>query len=264
MLFNILHLPARLIRHIFKSPAAPGVSVGPVIIDHLPTEGMDGWRDQGVAQRQFEAYSKLIQQARAGHPRLDLKVAARCVELTGLENPFIIEVGCGSGYYSEVIPMFLGQAIRYVGVDYSASMTLLGRQTYPNIPFAIGDACCLPLKDGCCDILLSGNSLMHIPKYQVAIAESMRVSRAYCIFHTVPVMAQRTTTLLTKKAYGQPVVEVIFNQSELETLLAGQGLYIVQRFQSIPYDVSAVVEEQTWTLTYLCRKSDPISVTGRS
>lgn len=168
--------------------------------------------------------------------------------------------------------MLLARVVRYVGVDYSASMTFLGRHTYPNLSFAIGDACCLPLEDGCClpledgccDILLSGNSLMHIPQYQVAIAESTRVSRAYCIFHTVPVMAQRPTTLLTKKAYGQPVVEVIFNQSELETLLAEQGLDIVQRFQSIPYDVSAVVKEQTWTLTYLCRKLETISVTGKS
>jgi ubiquinone/menaquinone biosynthesis C-methylase UbiE len=152
-----------------------------------------------------------------------------------------------------VLPLLAGP-IRYVGIDYSASMTALAHRAYPRIPLLTADACSLPLADDSCDIVMSGTSLMHIADYRRAIAETVRVAREWCIFHTVPVMAQRETTLLRKDAYGQPVVEVIFNQKELEAEFAAYGLEIRSVFESFPYDVSAVVGEKTWALTYLCRK----------
>ena len=96
---------------------------------------------------------------------------------------------------------------------------------------------------------------MHIANYSEAIAESVRVSREWCIFHTVPLIAKRPTTLLHKLAYGQRVVEVIFNQGELEALLGEHKLAIRAVFDSIPYDVDAVLGEPSWTLTYLCQKT---------
>jgi ubiquinone/menaquinone biosynthesis C-methylase UbiE len=134
-------------------------------------------------------------------------------------------------------------------------MTELAQRVYPGIQFVTGDACRLPFESDCCDILLSGTSLMHIADYELAIAESVRVSRRWCIFHTVPVMAGRSTTFLTKEAYGKEVVEVIFNQDELQDIFAANQLVTEAIFESIPYNVGAVVGEPTWTSTYLCRKS---------
>jgi len=144
--------------------------------------------------------------------------------------------------------------VRYLGVDYSPVMTELAHRAYPGIQFVTGDACQLPFESDCCDILLSGTSLMHIADYELAIAESVRVSR-WCVFHTVPVMAGRSTTFLTKEAYGKEVVEVIFNRDEMEEIFASHGLVTEAIFESIPYDVSGIVGEHTWTSTYLCRKS---------
>ena len=38
-----------------------------------------------------------------GEPRLDFRIAAEAVAATGLSNPRLLEIGCGSGYYSEVL-----------------------------------------------------------------------------------------------------------------------------------------------------------------
>jgi len=237
-------------------PVGPeeGVSTDYAPLEKLDARDLNGWRSRATAKSQHEAFAPLVEAARVSRPRQDFVVAAQAIETTGLADPLVVEVGCGSGYYSEVLPMLLGHPVRYIGVDYAPSMTTLAHRVYPEVPLVTGDACHLPLKTECCDILLSGTSLMHIADYGQAIAESVRVSRQWCIFHTVPVMANRATTFLRKRAYGEPVIEVIFNQAELEALFTANGLVIHQIFESIPYDLSAVLGERTWTLTYLCRK----------
>jgi SAM-dependent methyltransferase len=223
------------------------------ILAQETSDDLDGWRSVSVSERQHQSFAPLIENARQGRPRVDFIVAARALDATGLKFPLVVEVGCGSAYYSEVLPL-LAQPIRYIGIDYAFSMTSLAHREYPTIPLVTADACRLPLADECCDVVMSGTSLMHIPKYTEAIAETVRVAREWCIFHTVPVMAQRETTLLRKHAYGRPVVEVIFNQSELEAEFAANGLETRSVFESLPYDVSQITGEPSWTLTYVCRK----------
>jgi len=233
--------------------ATDEVSTGYRLLGKADPKSLNGWCDASVAAWQHQSYSTLLQDAREGRPRLDFVVAAKALNTTKLEFPLVVEVGCGSGYYNEVLPL-LARPIRYVGIDYALSMTLLARQSYPTLPLITADACRLPLASGCCDVLMSGTSLMHIANYREAIAESVRVADQWCIFHTVPVIAQRSTMLLRKKAYGKPVVEVIFNQSELEAEFEANGLQIRAVFESLPYDVSRVIGERSWTLTYVCQK----------
>jgi SAM-dependent methyltransferase len=230
------------------------ISTNYALLKETEIQELDGWRVVSVAERQHQAFAPLLRAARGGKPRLDFQVAAQAVAATGLADPLVVEVGCGSGYYGEILPLLLGRSVRYVGLDYATSMTMLAHHFYPDIIFVTGDARQLPLKTACCDILFSGTSLMHIADYRQAIAEMVRVSREWCIFHTVPLVARRTTSLLRKQAYGEPVIEVIFNQSELEALFVAYGLGIQGVFESIPYDVSAILGEPTWTQTYLCRK----------
>jgi len=218
-----------------------------------PGKDLPGWHAASVAAQQHQSFAPLIKDAREGRPRLDFVVAAQAVKATGLNCPLVLEVGCGSAYYSEVLPLLAGP-IRYAGIDYSASMTSLAHSTYPAISLLTADACSLPLAGDSCDVVMSGTSLMHIANYGKAIAETVRVAREWCIFHTVPVMARRSTTLLRKHAYGQPVVEIIFNQGELEAEFGAHRLEIRSIFESLAYDVSHLVGEKTWTLTYLCRK----------
>lgn len=217
-------------------------------------ESLTGWTDAGVAERQHAAFTPLIEQALQGNPRLDFQVAADAIAAAGERNPLVLEVGCGSGYYSAVLPALLGASIRYVGLDYSSAMTALAKMTFPESCFVAGDALALPMATASCDVCLSGTSLMHIPEYPRAIAEMARVSRRWCVFHTVPVMANRSTTVMSKLAYGAPVPEIVFNQTDIERLFLANGLQVRNVRESFPYDLSSVIGEPTITLTYLCEK----------
>lgn len=215
------------------------------------TASSSGWLTVRTVARQERAYADLIRAMKAGQPRLDLKVAAEAVAATGIQNPRILEVGCGSGYYSEVFANLLKGGVRYTGIDYSDAMIARARTHYPSADFEVADATRLPYGDGAFDIVFNGVSLMHIIDYPTAIREAARVASSYCVFHTVPVFADHPTTYLRKYAYGAPVVEMVFGKPELMSLCRDAGLRLEREWASTPYDVHDVTGHHSSTETYL-------------
>jgi len=210
-----------------------------------------GWLAARTVERQERAYQALIAAMKAGEPRLDFTIAAEAVAATGMARPRLIEIGCGSGYYSEVFSTLLAGGMSYTGIDYSDAMIARARARYPSTTFEVADATRLPFADSAFDIVFNGVSLMHIVDYQAAIREAARVAGRYCIFHSVPVFDDHQTTYLRKYAYGAPVVEVVFGKQELLSLCQDAGLQPVREWSGIPYDVFDVTGHHSGCVTYL-------------
>jgi ubiquinone/menaquinone biosynthesis C-methylase UbiE len=212
--------------------------------------------------RQERAYRNLLADLRRGSPRIDFSVAAETVKLASLQHATLLEVGCGNGYYSEVFRR-LSAGVTYLGTDYSDAMIESARKNYPNEKFEVADATSLPFANSSFDIVFNGVSLMHISDYGLATREAARVARSYVIFHSVPVVERRETTHLSKYAYGMPVTEIIFNKGDLEELFLQSSLRIRSVMHSIPYDVSHVLGEPSFCLTYLCEKLSPANAESK-
>jgi SAM-dependent methyltransferase len=224
-----------------------------ILSGHVQPELLRGWQDPLVAERQEATFAPLLQQMREGHPRQDFIALAEAIGLTGAQDPLIVEVGCGSAWNAEVLTRLWNHSFRYIGVDYSAAMIALAKRRDPRRPCVVGDAMALPLRDRSCDILLSGTVLMHLMGYQTAIQESRRVARRWCVFHTVPVVTKRPTTILKKFAYGQAVVEVVFNTDEFPALLRTHGLRVRDEVKNIPHGyLDEVLLEPITARTYVC------------
>jgi SAM-dependent methyltransferase len=232
------------IRHLVRQVGKRFVKATPVLRRHiLPSTdyrvlgGIDearraanssgGWFAARTVWQQERAYRRLIAAMKNGEPRLDFRIAAEAVAAAGLSNPRLLEIGCGSGYYSEVLTTLLPDGVRYTGIDYSEAMIVRAREHYPAIAFEVADATKLPYADQAFDIAFNGVSLMHIIDYQAAIREAARVAR-FCIFHSVPVFDDYPPTYLSKYAYGAPVVEVVFGKQELMSLCRDAGLRLVR------------------------------------
>jgi len=246
---RLVHATPILRRHILFSTDYRVLN-GPEEARKL-TASSGGWLAARTVARQERAYADLIRAMKAGDPRLDLKVAAEAVAATGISNPRVLEVGCGSGYYSEVFATLLKGGVRYTGIDYSDAMIVRARTQYPLAAFEVADAIRLPYDDGAFDVVFNGVSLMHIVDYPAAIREAARVSSRYCVFHTVPVFADHPTTYLRKYAYGAPVVEMVFGKPELMSLCSEAGLRLERQWASTPYDVHGVTGQHSSTETYL-------------
>jgi len=226
-----------------------------VTMEEARRRQQNGWHSRRVAAHQDAAYRNLLEAMHAGNPRIDLSVAAQAVDAAGLSAPSLLEVGCGSGYYCEILATLASSHIRYVGLDYSAAMVKRARARYPQGRFEVGDATALAHPDDAFDIVFNGVSLMHILDYQKAIAESARVARHAVIFHSVPVFPDHRTTQLHKYAYGGPMVESVFNRGELLQLFTASGLTVTRTWRTIEYDVSHVVGAASYAETFLCRRA---------
>lgn len=215
----------------------------------------EGWHFEDVAEAQHAAYQPLLEELRRGRPRLDFRVAAEAVRATGLAVPSLLEVGCGSGYYTEVFDRLVEGGVVYRGVDLSQAMIDLARLTYPNGHFEKADACALPFDNAQFDIVMNGVSLMHIVPWRQAVAEAARVTRRFVLLHTLPLLRKRPTTWLRKMAYGRCVNEVIINEEELLGAFDDFGLRMIMSWESISYDLSAVLGEAAITKTLLAEVS---------
>jgi SAM-dependent methyltransferase len=215
------------------------------------TASSGGWLAARTVARQERAYRGLLATMKQGQPRLDFKVAAEAVAATNIANPRLLEVGCGSGYYSDVFATLLPGSVRYTGIDYSDAMIARARAHYPSAALEVGDATRLPYADGAFDIVFNGVSLMHIIDYPAVIREAARVASRYCVFHTVPIFHDYRTTFLRKYAYGAPVVEMVFDKQELMALCRDAGLHLDCEWPCIPYDVHETTGHHSTTETYL-------------
>lgn len=162
----------------------------------------------------------------------------------------LLEIGCSSGYYSEVFGI-AGLPFTYVGCDYSIAFVELARKTYPGLQFDVQNATALTYADGCFGLVISGCCLLHIPDYEVAIAETARVAKHYVIFHRTPVLPHQSTMHFRKLAYGVETIEIHFGEAEFLALLDKHGLMMMEVY-ILDEDVHQGVK--TSVRTYVCRK----------
>ena len=146
------------------------------------TASSGGWLAARTVARQERAYRSLIAAMKRGEPRLDFRVAAEAIAATGLVQPRLLEVGCGSGYYADVFAALLPGGVRYTGVDYSNAMIARARARAPATAFEVADATRLPYADGAFDIVFNGVSLMHIIDYQARSARPRGSRRVIASF----------------------------------------------------------------------------------
>lgn len=217
----------------------------------------NSWQDDALPQRQRELVDQQLRQYRSG---VGVDVFDIFVEsISALPNlgssATLLEVGCSSGFYSEVVEIS-GLPIKYSGCDYSDPFIRLARESYPSINFAVEDAAALNYTDSSFDIVVSGCCLLHIPEYKKAIEETARVARQYAIFHRTPVVFGRPNQWYRKNAYGIETVEIHFNEPEFLNLLAEHDLELIATHTISEESVDASRSIGLASRTYVCRKKN--------
>ncbi|MDR7306025.1 class I SAM-dependent methyltransferase [Rhodoferax saidenbachensis] len=215
------------------------------------------WQDNALPQRQRELVEQQLLQYRNG-ARIDVfDVFADSVralpELS--QGMSLLEIGCSSGFYSEVIEL-AELPVKYAGCDYSDAFIRLAREKYPFINFSVEDATALRYSDKSFDVAVSGCCLLHIPEYTKAVEETARVAGRYAIFHRTPVVWGRPEQWYRKQAYGVETVEIHFNESEFLVLLAENELELIATYTLHEEKSDTDCAQGQAIRTYVCKKKD--------
>lgn len=215
-----------------------------------PPEVFDLWND-ATARRQDRAWQAIVEEARAGSPRHDVLALYEALDVAAHGSSSLLEVGCGGGYFSELIRLRFPD-LTYRGLDLSPAMVELARQHYPGTDFVVGSAYELPEKSGAVDIVMDGVALIHMPEWQRALGEYARVAKRAVVLHGVTVTEAAPTTRFAKYAYGQPSLEYVFSRSELLEACTTLGLTIEKVVEGLDYDLEKFIGipsvEETWVL----------------
>lgn len=215
----------------------------------------NSWRNSALPQRQRDLVDQQLRKYRSGN-RIDV-FDVFVESLRSLPNfekgASLLEVGCSSGFYSEVIEI-AKLPIRYSGCDYSDAFIRLAKEKYPLLDFAVGDATNLQYPDESFDIVVSGCCLLHIPEYVKGIEETARVARSYAIFHRTPVVWGQAEQMYRKKAYGVETVEIHFNEQNFLALLDQNDLDLLATHTLSEECADTSRNRGHANRTYVCRK----------
>jgi SAM-dependent methyltransferase len=217
---------------------------------------LDSWKDPFVPKRQYESITRQeLERYRAGKSVEPFDVLVNIIKDSIPQETIhsILEIGCSTGYYSEVLRI-KGIGAEYHGCDYSEAFIRYARTLFPNIDFQVQDACNLTYQSGQFDLAVSGCCLLHIMDYEKAIKETARVTNKYAIFHRTPIIHTQATSYYLKTAYGVEMFEIHFNEREFLSHLRGNGLTVSD---VITFNIGKEPESSDLFAckTYLCKKT---------
>lgn len=210
------------------------------------------WQDPSLPGKQRELVDRQLAAYARGEAVDTFDVMRKSLLDLDLANGPIslLEVGCSSGYYSEIIQP-VAPGFTYSGCDYSDAFIAMAHRLYPALPFQVQDATRLGYADNQFDVVVSGCCLLHIPDYKAAIAETARVASKYAIFHRTPVVVGQAEKVFRKQAYGVETVEIHFNEPDFLSLLKEHRFSLIST-----HTLSDNVEGGLGSAvrTYVCRK----------
>lgn len=94
--------------------------------------------------------------------------------LAGLAGGRALDAACGTGRHAGHLA---GLGFETIGVDATAGMLEVARETYPEVDFREGHLEALPVDDASCDVVTSALAVCHAPDLDVVFEEFARVLR---------------------------------------------------------------------------------------
>jgi SAM-dependent methyltransferase len=85
----------------------------------------------------------------------------------------VLDVACGEGYGAQILAA--GGASAVVGADVDEQAVEHARSRYPEAEFVTADVAKLPFEDGSFDLVVSFETIEHVPRPEEALAELRRV-----------------------------------------------------------------------------------------
>lgn len=207
------------------------------------------WTAPEIAAAQRALADREVERWRRGEDVAPFAAYVALMRAHAWDYGSVLDVGCGSGYYSSVL-FARGWVGKYVGLDYSDAMVEIASRSEPGGYFRVGDARALPYGDGAFPVVVSGCAMLHIATphgWQKSMREATRVSSRWVMFHKTPLL-EGQTRCYRKRAYGVECFERWFGEAEFRAEVEASGLAWVEE------RTCSTMSGGRWT-SIMCRKA---------
>lgn len=191
------------------------------------------YADSSIAPKQRRLVDAQLQAMRTGDPPAHFKVVGRILsrlkEQAGAQALSLLDAGCGSGYYYEIINHFVSGGVRYFGVDFNPGMLSMARKHYPGLSTARVDLRWLAVRDASVDLVLSGAAIVHIREWETVLKELTRVTRKWLLLHRTLVYKSTPTSVNVERHYDRDVYRVRINEAEILALIDKLGMDLIMK-----------------------------------
>ena len=220
------HLRQPEARRRFGSPGNISYGYQQISSTDQLTELGQAWKHPAIPERQRALVELQLEQLYHGQVNPIFQVLADLLDAIVLPNGRVLEIGCSSGYYYEIIEYLLNRRLDFIGVDYSEAFIGMARGMYPTARFETADGTALPFDDHSLPCVISSCILLHALNFRDHIRETARVAQAYVIAHRTPICRQSATQVMKKLAYEVETVELRFNETEFIQAFLDSGLVL--------------------------------------
>lgn len=174
-----------------------------------------------LAPKQREVANPQLDTLYNGEPFIYFRAVGEAADKMSqtLDTATLLDVGCGTGYYSEVLEVLKPGWADYTGLDYNVGMLELAAEYYPGLALRHGNIYDLPFPDQSFDVVLSGACITHVKDWKRAVDELRRVARVFLLLHRNSM--RDVTALETFHAYDTELYHWYFNEAELLETVAG-------------------------------------------
>jgi ubiquinone/menaquinone biosynthesis C-methylase UbiE len=212
------------------------------------------WKSEEIPTKQRALVQKELEDMYKGNTPIVYRVLADSLRPYIFPGCSILEIGCASGYYYEILEYLLNMRISYTGVDYSEALISMAKDYYPKANFFAADGADLPFEDNQFFITISSCILLHTPNYRDHIKETVRVAQQFVVAHRTPICRQRPTQYFKKFGYGVEMIELRFNEKEFLSEFFANGLKLIRSFEYYSNP-----EKDSFDVTYIFKKvvNDP-------
>ena len=245
----LLHMPNRI------SDGHQVISQGEVT-----SEMESAWKNSAIPLRQRALVQQQLMDMYHGIIATPFQVLADIMRPIVAQGTSVLEIGCASGYYYEILPYLLNKRLNYCGIDYSKAMIDMGKDYYPEARFLVADGASLPFTDISYDVVISSGVLLHVPNYVEHIKETVRVANKYIVVARTPICKNNFTRYIKKYAYEVETVELRFNETELLGLFQELGFDLKNKTEYV-VNISSDEYETTYLLK---RRSVFLNILGGS
>ena len=230
------HLRQPEIRRRFGSPGNISRGYQGLSNNDQLTELSQAWKNPAIPERQRALVEVQLEELYQGKINPVFQVLADLLDAIISPNGCVLEIGCSSGYYYEILEYLLNRRLDFSGVDFSETFIEMARCMYPNATFETADGAALPYGDGTFPCVISSCILLHTLNFRDHIRETARVAQAYVVAHRTPICRQSATQVMKKLAYDVETIELRFNETEFVQAFLDEGLILDRciEYQSYP------------------------------